>query len=1786
MKIAELYIQMAADVARLRKDMESAKSTVDKAMRGIQGAADLARTALVGVAGALGAREYIQAADAVTQLSNRLKLATGSAQAAASAYEGLFAVAQRSRVNFIELGSTYATIARTTQAMGLSQTQLLTVTEAIGNAMTISGGSAESMNAALVQLGQGLGSGTLRGEELNSVMEQTPRLAQAIADGMGIPLGALRKYAQDGKLSADAVTQALQSQAAVLAGEVAGATLTVGQAMTQLQNASVRTIGEIDRATGISAATASAMGSLAGAVQSVGDAFREHETAILTGLGMLAGAGTLAGLGAVTAAMGGVAGAIGIVKAAFVGLTAVAAANPIGLALLGIGAVVGGVIAYNSATSDSVEGLERRIATLQQRINMGPGIYERDAVAMQRYREHIRGMQAEVAALNRQLDAKRGPTIAGSVGSGDTALLRAQRKEWDAAAGARAEYLAGARSSAQKLADELAKAGKAFGGAIPADVEAAIRAKFVKPAGQAKDAAKQAADEYARLTQQLQGQVADGYASAQAAAQGLNTAQTDFLKLAASPAWAGLTDQQRQQVAALFETRIATEQAADATAALTKVQADAAKAYDASLKAYTDAARSAQDRVSALQQESDATALAERLQISMAQAVELTTIARLKEKQVAVMGDEAAVLAIQAEIDARQKLVDMIGSKDLREAGNKLREDEAREWERTWGQVSQSFTDALMRGGQSVKDYLRDLFRTLVLRPIIAPIGAGLASLFGGPAMAGQGGGGLGNLGSLQNILNPSQIFRGFGDSLAFAADSAGQWLVNNTSGMLNQLGGSLMGNANLLGTVGGYAGGAMAGLAIGKGISGGYSAIGKSGNTTVNAGTLIGSIFGGPIGGAIGGAIGGVVNRLFGRKLKDSGIEGSFGGAAGFTGNSYDFYKGGWFSSDKTKRNPLDRALVDSLALQYETLQDTTKGMAAQLGLSATGIETYTRKIRFSTRGLSNDQIVQKLTEQFEDMGEEMAALTLGTAEYTRRGETAAQTLSRLSASITTTNGLLGTLGLKLYDVGLAGASMASDLADRFGGLDAMAQASTAYYQAYYSASERAQNATDAMRGALQNVGLTMPTTTAELRAMVQGLDLNTEAGRAAYAALVQLAPEFAALQDELRRMAAETAARLIETFTARGQLVPVLGDVSAALRRGTASADEFAGPVNTIHRLLGDAASGVLVFGNRVSSTTAALDPAQLAVLGLQTQVQDLRNAASGTVVDITGLSAALRNVDTHTFVATVTGVFELIGQRIKATLGQIADERVAVREAAMAIIGPSAMTAAQIRAQIGKATVNMPTTAGIEAAQRDLAMKNSLVGSAKNSVSWAQSVASKAKAEADRLSANFQARANLESLARNATGNWNDDGSFRKVFWWKRVTGPSNLGGLHGLDLTNFIDRLVNIDPNTVFFSSKGRADWNAVRDPYLQARNSANAEVLNNPAWLLSQQLTEAQAQQRDADRLLAQENNKLASAQQQQAAAAAAAQQAQLDYVAALQKYSLDAGKAVTQLGRLRSETVKYYEAQQQLASLMTGAATGLRDAVAQYRFDQMDPAAQLASLQERYNVAYSMALSTGGETLAGYGQQMQQLLQPLLAKAQEAGLTGTQYSGLVSTVLARAEAVATRLDALAPQGYEQESLSLLGQIDSTLAALEAGTKSADQLIVDAVNASKDTTRDGLRAVVAALTGKPVPAFAAGGFHTGGLRLVGERGPELEVTGPSRIYSATQTRALLQGGGDNTALLAELQALRGEVAALRRSNEQLQMQVVVNTGKAARQLDRWDGEGLPVRNAEGTKLEVV
>lgn len=334
---------------RLEGDASGAKAAFEQARQGakeFEGQVDRSTNSseqlaasfkkLIGVvAGWQMGRQFVETADAMTNMQSRMKMVTSGANEMAYVQGRLFDIAQQSRISFLELGGTYAQIARATSALGVSQGRLLTVTESIGQAMTIGGGSAQSMQAALVQLSQGLASGTLRGEELNSIMEQTPRLAQAIADGMGISLGQLRAYGQDGKLSALAVVEALEKAGPGLKREFEQVTVTVGGAMTALGNSGARFVNEFDKATGASSAMASAIKTLGSGVDSLATSIGSNKGA----WEILAGSASWAvSLGAVALVLPRVAAGVVMVGAAM-------AAHPVLLGLMAVAAIGGAIYA-------------------------------------------------------------------------------------------------------------------------------------------------------------------------------------------------------------------------------------------------------------------------------------------------------------------------------------------------------------------------------------------------------------------------------------------------------------------------------------------------------------------------------------------------------------------------------------------------------------------------------------------------------------------------------------------------------------------------------------------------------------------------------------------------------------------------------------------------------------------------------------------------------------------------------------------------------------------------------------------------------------------------------------------------------------------------------------------------------------------------------------------------------------------------------------------------------------------------------------------------------------------------------------------------------------------------------------------------------------------------------------------------------------------------------------------------------------------------------------------------
>lgn len=201
---------------------------------------------------AFGVREIIEASEAYTTINNRLSLVTDSSEELAAAQQDVFEIAQKTRSPLKETAEVYQRLATNADAMGMSLAEVGDTTETINKLMVISGTSGASAAAALTQLGQAFASGTLRGEELNSVMEQAPALAKAIADGMGVTVGQLRALGQEGKITADEVVKALEKQGAAVDEQFGKMAPTIGQAMTQAGNSFINLIGKMDQAAGAS----------------------------------------------------------------------------------------------------------------------------------------------------------------------------------------------------------------------------------------------------------------------------------------------------------------------------------------------------------------------------------------------------------------------------------------------------------------------------------------------------------------------------------------------------------------------------------------------------------------------------------------------------------------------------------------------------------------------------------------------------------------------------------------------------------------------------------------------------------------------------------------------------------------------------------------------------------------------------------------------------------------------------------------------------------------------------------------------------------------------------------------------------------------------------------------------------------------------------------------------------------------------------------------------------------------------------------------------------------------------------------------------------------------------------------------------------------------------------------------------------------------------------------------------------------------------------------------------
>ncbi|MCI6989397.1 MAG: tape measure protein [Campylobacter sp.] len=202
---------------------------------------------------------FLSLADTYKTLEARLNLVSLGNSELNSSFNALFASSQTASTSLSETTNLYISLRSATESLAVSQRDVLNVTDTINKTLTISGASAQASAAALMQLGQAFASGVLRGEELNSVLEQAPRLARAIADGMGVSAGALREMGAAGEITSETLMNALLSQSETINAEFETIPTTIENARTRISNSILALVGDLDKTSGASSGVANSL---------------------------------------------------------------------------------------------------------------------------------------------------------------------------------------------------------------------------------------------------------------------------------------------------------------------------------------------------------------------------------------------------------------------------------------------------------------------------------------------------------------------------------------------------------------------------------------------------------------------------------------------------------------------------------------------------------------------------------------------------------------------------------------------------------------------------------------------------------------------------------------------------------------------------------------------------------------------------------------------------------------------------------------------------------------------------------------------------------------------------------------------------------------------------------------------------------------------------------------------------------------------------------------------------------------------------------------------------------------------------------------------------------------------------------------------------------------------------------------------------------------------------------------------------------------------------------------
>ena len=1738
--------------------------------------------------------------DGYTKLTAQLRNATDSAQDYAYAMEQVKRISEGAQAGIGELGVLYARIASSTKELGVSQAQVAKITETVALSLKANGASAAEASSAMLQLSQAFGSGVLRGEEFNAVYEAAPNLLRNLADAMGVPQGKLREMASDGKLTAEVLAKYLPESLEKVRKE-AERMATIGGAFTVLNNKIMEFVGEANQASGAAKAISGGIVGLANNLDTVATAAGvvalvmagRYTASMATAAAASVAAATAAvqhqiAMARTAAAIGGysattTAGLVAMTGAARAASLAMGAlGGPVGLAVTAIGLGAAAFYSFGDSADvakEKVVSLLDPLDELTAKLSALPA-EKRVAVTLDLKEEQQRAVEAADAAVDALIQsvgdltnmrlpagewnalrdrveaaAKSGqdltPILAAAANS--ASLPEQHLNKWLQLAGNLRVVQKEAAEAANKLAAITGAAGAGGGrGSVnpKTTVEAAaerwvsqqflaqrnngITKQFAADIeGLAKAYANGAlsATEYARAVTEANikryESTEAGKAEAKAAKDGAKgnkegeSAILSYIKSLEARTAAQrleiaqgdkLTESQRAriQLEALLadsKNKASKSQVANAQALLAESEAneawlknasDVEKALADMQKAREQSLQSVQDSVKKLVEDAEAAAYAETHNISLAEAVERLALARAENAyQQAVERQEAPATldALEAELQARKKIVELTAQKGVREANQKAQDQIAKDWERVSQTIGDTLADYIMGGGKDAAQYLKRLFATLVLQPVV---NYGVQGVMGALGM-GQTGAAAGSVLRGNNVgttilNNAGAIGAGFQAMYGMSVGASSASLVAaNAVGMVggDALGTLIAGNGAWAGVAveAGATAGAAAGAAAAEGAAAGAAGAAQAG------GFMSGVAAAAPwVAGAA--ALYSII-----KSFDDSGTPHTGAGA---------IYKDGAVSGGKSIFNG---ANFNFGAKWSEQAQSSVTAIAGGLGSALDSVATafgnkagYSIYTAFADDSSGDgawgslkiaDAMGNVLTDWEQSRSSKWAPKTFADGEEGYKQYLAAAALDVKSAMLAmdlpawadnilaaatdldTLNAALSQIAVNKagFDALAASMSMFKGISEELqtqllataGSMDALASVAGSYYgSSLFSEQERMLAARQQQMDALSAMGLSIDP--------AQG-----EQAKAAFRSTVEQA--MAAGQGEL-------AVKLMAMSASFAQ-------VADYAQQAMADADDAA---RQAQQAMADVEK-------------AAKDAADAA---RQAQ-QGLMQSAAQVLAAMPGGADEARYVQSR-----------LLAEQAAQIWGQGAEQL-------QGIILQS--SAADIEGYLREAWSYLDTT---EAKQALVDLGGQLLEFA----SQADQAAAQQRGAA--LAGAWGTLASISGLAAQYTGNAAGLNAQLAVMQGSYAAADNPADRLAALQ------EVITLEQSIWGLQQKQRqSEAQAIQEGIKAAQEQLNAQ---------QDLLRAAQSLGEFASDLFSSEQSGLSTAERQAALQSeyqvllARAQGGDADAMGQLQGVSRD----YLQLAQKTASSEADYSVLSGMVAAQLASVSAISQASATSQTQRLEDQIKLSQQQADALSAAQFAVSDQTrvaieslltESIGGFDDQLRSMQD--LSDLTEQQLTALkQWPAALNGIMS-----ATLVPSIQGIAQSASSSAVSAYVAANAAAEEQRMRRAAELVADQLRqqlaAAQAAAEAAAKAAIASasVAGVTVPAFAAGGLHSGGVRLVGEYGPELEVTGPARYFNAQQTQQMLSGGG-NAELVAENRRLQQRVAYLQAHMERV------------------------------------